>query len=688
MLAVEVHASALSLISRDLLLVAPRPSARAARASRAPAPRRSARARSRRGRAPSRPTCASGQSATETLRRTPEISAFAMPASASTSSTICAGIPRHMLRSSSLRLPPGRSYAAVVRRHEPVGEDAEAERLEPRARRVEQPQVLEAAAGEHDRLAARRPRRRRSPRPGGDGLVEARRRPPLAGRPARSSDVTAASRARSSRRSATGTARRASSPASCSSSIAAWPSYVTRSRTPRSAATASNRRPIPEASGGVELQALAHERPRAATAPAARRARGGRRPSATARGSPPRRRAAARARGGRRARSRRGRSAAARRPRASRPCRSRCRRRRARAPGPSRRARPGSGRVGVVVLDADELGVLLERPLRRQVLGMEVVRDDLGLDREHGEVELEVGRGRRGTRARSRGRRGAARGRPRGRGRAEGALQLGAGGDERRRAATGSGERDGHVAARAPERERGRARRSPRSGGGSGGRARGRRRRSRRAAARVLVLEGDRLVRDVAAGQHERAVEVRREQVVERRVREHARRATATPARPTAATGAPVPPAHEHDRARGRAQQLELRGRDLGERLGRGRHHGERLLLAVLARAQPRDRLLVARVAGEVVAAEPLDGEDRAVAQQRPPPPRAASRAAARRRDSRSARRGSGGRAGPRTRAGSRRTARSGHRRVRAGRTGRVRTIVKRGPHCVQFRNG
>ena len=37
--------------------------------------------------------------------------------------------------------------------------------------------------------------------------------------------------------------------------------------------------------------------------------------------------------------------------------------------------------VGVVVLDADELRVLLERPLRRQVLGMEVVRDDLGLDR-------------------------------------------------------------------------------------------------------------------------------------------------------------------------------------------------------------------------------------------------------------------------------------------------------------------
>ncbi len=52
------------------------------------------------------------------------------------------------------------------------------------------------------------------------------------------------------------------------------------------------------------------------------------------------------------------------------------------------------------------------------------------------------------------------------------------------------------------------------------------------------------------------------------------------------------------------------------------------------------------RVAGEVVAAEALDRDDRAVAQERRPPARAASRAAARRPGRRSARRGSGGRAG------------------------------------------
>ena len=49
------------------------------------------------------------------------------------------------------------------------------------------------------------------------------------------------------------------------------------------------------------------------------------------------------------------------------------------------------GRVGVMVLDADELGVLLERPFRREVLGVEVVGDRLGDDVEHREVELEVG---------------------------------------------------------------------------------------------------------------------------------------------------------------------------------------------------------------------------------------------------------------------------------------------------------
>ena len=48
------------------------------------------------------------------------------------------------------------------------------------------------------------------------------------------------------------------------------------------------------------------------------------------------------------------------------------------------------GGVRVMVLDADGFGVLLECPLGRQVLGVEVVGDDLGLDPEHLEVEFEI----------------------------------------------------------------------------------------------------------------------------------------------------------------------------------------------------------------------------------------------------------------------------------------------------------
>ena len=50
------------------------------------------------------------------------------------------------------------------------------------------------------------------------------------------------------------------------------------------------------------------------------------------------------------------------------------------------------GGVCVVVLDLDERQVLLVRPLRREVLGMEVAGDRLRLDAEHVEVELEIGR--------------------------------------------------------------------------------------------------------------------------------------------------------------------------------------------------------------------------------------------------------------------------------------------------------
>jgi hypothetical protein len=50
----------------------------------------------------------------------------------------------------------------------------------------------------------------------------------------------------------------------------------------------------------------------------------------------------------------------------------------------------GSG-MGVVMLDRDRLGVLLERPAGREVVGVLVVGDQLRVDVEHLEVELEVG---------------------------------------------------------------------------------------------------------------------------------------------------------------------------------------------------------------------------------------------------------------------------------------------------------
>ncbi len=53
----------------------------------------------------------------------------------------------------------------------------------------------------------------------------------------------------------------------------------------------------------------------------------------------------------------------------------------------------GQARRGMrmVMLDGDELGILLEGPLRREVLRVQVVGDDIELDVEHREVEREIG---------------------------------------------------------------------------------------------------------------------------------------------------------------------------------------------------------------------------------------------------------------------------------------------------------
>ena len=187
----------------------------------------------------------------------------------------------------------------------------------------------------------------------------------------------------------------------------------------------------------------------------------------------------------------------------------------------------------------------------------------------------------------------------------------------------------------------------------------------------VLVVDRDRLVGAVAARHHERHADVVAEQVVERGVGEHqpeprrpARRPTARRERPPAArrarSGASTPRSSASSSAVSSASVVRAR-----------RHHGERLLLAQLPRAQAGDGLLVGRVAGEVVAAEALHREDPPLAAGGRRPPRAAASAAGRSRGRRSARRGSGGRRDPRTRGGRRRRAGSRPSSCAAGRTER-----------------
>jgi hypothetical protein len=122
---------------------------------------------------------------------------------------------------------------------------------------------------------------------------------------------------------------------------------------------------------------------------------------------------------------------------------------------------------------------------------------------------------------------------------------------------------------------------------------------------RVLVLVGDRLVGDVAARHHQRDADVGEQQVMQRRVREH-----------HAELGRPRGDRRRHlqveapddDRPRGRAQ--------LRRPVDRAHHQRERPVLAVLARAQARDHLLVVRPAREVESADALDRDDRAVEQR------------------------------------------------------------------------
>ena len=75
----------------------------------------------------------------------------------------------------------------------------------------------------------------------------------------------------------------------------------------------------------------------------------------------------------------------------------------------------------------------------------------------------------------------------------------------------------------------------------------------------------------------------------------------------------------EHDRPLRAGQERRLALVDLGEPLGGGEvadHHRERLVGPALAPAQRGDGIVRRRVAGEVVAAQPLDRHDRTVGER------------------------------------------------------------------------
>ena len=137
---------------------------------------------------------------------------------------------------------------------------------------------------------------------------------------------------------------------------------------------------------------------------------------------------------------------------------------------------------------------------------------------------------------------------------------------------------------------------------------------------RIGVLEGDRLVRRVAAGQDERSLERLEKQDVQGRVRQH----EAQGGRPGRHRGrhrhrpAARPALQYDDRPRRAREKGQLLRSDLAQVPGRSHvhhHHGERPVLPVLAPAQRGDRVLLPRVDSEVITTETLDGYDPAFAE-------------------------------------------------------------------------
>ena len=135
---------------------------------------------------------------------------------------------------------------------------------------------------------------------------------------------------------------------------------------------------------------------------------------------------------------------------------------------------------------------------------------------------------------------------------------------------------------------------------------------------RVVVPICDRLVAGVAARQHQRAAGIGQQQVVQRRVGEH-HAELGDPGRDGRGDARSRPARREHDRPRGpHSSSSSAAPSSTSRRAARRRgHQRERLVLARFARPQRGDGALVVGAAGEMEAADALDGDDPPAAQHR-----------------------------------------------------------------------
>ena len=147
-------------------------------------------------------------------------------------------------------------------------------------------------------------------------------------------------------------------------------------------------------------------------------------------------------------------------------------------------------------------------------------------------------------------------------------------------------------------------------------------------------VDHHRLVGEVAAGADQRAADVRHQQVMQRRIRQHQaeQRASGGDVGGHRALTLESTPVEQDDGRFRRGEQARLRWREHAEGCRRRQvraHDGERLLLAMLPRAESGHCGSVSGIHDQLEAAEPFHRHDASVAERRRRPRAALRRAAA-----------------------------------------------------------